>query len=100
MSGRRCVCLGVSYTFDVLLTGFDATVAGGDVSRIGVGMIRSRGCRKKDGLSVVVYNKKMIVDFSKNSGCSLACAHAYLVTECYCEVLTPFSITVLPASIT
>ena len=51
VAGCRCVGLGVAYTVDVLLTGFDATVSGGAVAHFGEVMSRLRGCSNQDGLS-------------------------------------------------
>ena len=105
------VGLGAACTFDVLLTGYNATVLGRDLAPVGVGMIRSRGLCDQDGPYIVVCYEAMI-DVSKDIfGCSLdvvetifgyslACAHAYLILDCSCEVITPFYITVVTANTT
>ena len=95
--GRQCISLGAACTFNVLLTGYNATVVDGDVSRVGVGMIFLRVYSEQEIPSVVVYYKTM-VGVSKTIGRSLEFAHMYLVIECFCEVLTPFFITVVTAS--
>ena len=54
--GRRCFGLFVACTFDVFLTGYNATVADGSIAHFGLGMACSRFCREQDKLSVVVYD--------------------------------------------
>ena len=62
--GRRCVGLGVACTFDVLLTGYGATLVDGAVAHVGVVMIHLRGCSEQGGPSVVV-NDEAMIDVSK-----------------------------------
>ena len=108
---RRCVGLGVACTFYVFLIGYDVTVVDYYLSHGGVDMSRLICCSEQDFPSSFFCNEAMI-DFIEAVfgcslgvsetffGCSLACTHAYLVIECSCELLTPFSVAVVNASTT
>ena len=64
MVGSLCVGLVVTCTFNVFLTGYNATVLDRSVAHVGVGMSNSRGCSDQYIPSVIVCNEAMM-DASK-----------------------------------